>query len=405
MPRKSIERLPEDIISILKQDPNRVWSEAELIQVASNRTGFKSLNRIRNCLRWMIVSGSVKGTHNASLRSQTITDIRYQETETEKLKKLQSELDRVKKEAEKITSGENRVVEVRLLSSKTDKVLKKTKGVFHSEFETLLNLANARENIFIYGPTGCGKTFIASQLAQCLKLPFGFLSCTVGMSEGQIAGRLVPTVPTVTTVKDKYDELVKMKFGKQEAANLTSALSSGFQYIPSEFVNIYENGGVFLFDEMDAADPNVLLLINSALANGTMAVPNRPDKPYAERHENFVCLAAANTVGTGADRSYSGRNKLDAATLDRFQIGKVFMDYDENIEKQLCPDFDLYSRLLSYRRNIRESKLERALSTRFMQQAYNMKTNYNWTNEKIDKAFFQGWSQSQIRKVKGSTYV
>lgn len=42
-------------------------------------------------------------------------------------------------------------------------------------------------------------------------------------------------------------------------------------------MEFYEEGGVFLLDEVDAADANVLLVINQALANGHLPVPNRTD--------------------------------------------------------------------------------------------------------------------------------
>ena len=37
---------------------------------------------------------------------------------------------------------------------------------------------------------------------------------------------------------------------------------------------------------------------------------------------------------------YVGRNQLDGATLDRFAV--IEFEYDEEIEKNLCEDNDLY---------------------------------------------------------------
>ncbi len=152
---------------------------------------------------------------------------------------------------------------------------------------------------------------------------------------------------------------------------------------------------------MDAADPNVLLLINAALANGHMALPNRPDNPYATRHPDFVCVAAANTVGTGADRLYAGRNKLDGATLDRFAIGKVYMDYDERVEENLCQDEKIRDKFQAYRRKINEHRMERWVSTRFMEKAYKMVHKHGFTMMDVEEAFFQGWREDEVRKVKG----
>jgi len=242
----------------------------------------------------------------------------------------------------------------------------------HPAFDRVLRLAVIRKNIFLPGPTGCGKTHLAAQVAKALGLKFGMVSCSAGMSEGQLTGRLLPV-------------------GK----------AGTFEYIISEFVKCFETGGVFLLDEIDAADENVLLVINAALANGKMAVSNRPKKPYAERHPDFICIAAANTWGTGADREYVGRNQLDGATLDRFRFGCTPMDYDEAMERQLVGNDELHDRLLGYRKAIAAAKLKRPMSTRFMLDARDGFAA-GFTFEEIDEAFFSGWRVDDIIKVKGN---
>lgn len=134
-----------------------------------------------------------------------------------------------------------------------------------------------------------------------MELPFHHISCSQGMSEAHITGRML------------FDGA----------------------YVSSEFVECYENGGVFLFDEIDAADANVLMIINSAIANGYLSLPNRKEKSKAVRHENFICIISGNTFGTGSVE-YSGRGYLDAAFLDRFSMSKMFIDYDVTIEKAIC---------------------------------------------------------------------
>jgi len=131
-----------------------------------------------------------------------------------------------------------------------------------------------------------------------------------------------------------------------------------------------------------------------------MSVPSRHAKPVATRHPDFICIAAANTFGRGADRQYVGRNQLDESTLDRFRIGTVPMDYDEGLERQLCPDAELYARLLRYRENARRNRLERIVSTRFVIKAYRM-VQAGWSYEKVDSMLFSGWREDEIRKAKG----
>lgn len=250
----------------------------------------------------------------------------------------------------------------------------KIEGVVHAAFPRAVRLATARRNVLLVGPAGCGKTYFAEQVAKSIGLRFAHISCSVGMSEGQVTGRQLPT---------------------GEAGQ--------FEYTPSEFVRCYEEGGLFLFDEVDAADPNTMLVINSALANGKMALSNRPNDPVAKKHKDFVCFAAANTYGTGADRMYVGRNQLDESTLDRFRIGQIEMDYDNSVEEALCPDDELRVRLQEYRRRALNARLRRIISTRFLMDAYVMK-NCGDTEEDIEKALFSGWSKDEIQKVKGYGY-
>ncbi|PYV13060.1 MAG: hypothetical protein DMG21_21985 [Acidobacteria bacterium] len=148
-------------------------------------------------------------------------------------------------------------------------------GKVHEKFAEVLDLAAQRMEILMVGPAGCGKSHFAEQVAKALALRFRSISCSGAMSEGQITGRLIPTGDG----------------GK-------------FEYQRSQFVEFYEEGGVFLLDEIDAADANVFLVLNQALANGHLPVPNRIGSPQAMRHQDFVLIAAANTFGNGANRMY-----------------------------------------------------------------------------------------------------
>lgn len=244
----------------------------------------------------------------------------------------------------------------------------KLKERVHPAFEPILKRAAARIPILLVGPAGCGKSHVAGQVATALKLPFYFISCTAGMSEGQLTGRLIPT-----------------------------GEGGRFEYCRSEFVRAYEEGGVFLLDEIDAADPNTLLIINTALANGHMAVPNRPEKPVATRHPDFILISAANTFGNGADRQYVGRFQLDAATLNRFSMGTVTMDYDQELEKELAPaPVVLWG--LAVRNVIRDHKLRRVLSTRNLIHTAQLLAAGE-TPEGCRASYFSGWSAEELRHV------
>ena len=97
-------------------------------------------------------------------------------------------------------------------------------------------------------------------------------------------------------------------------------------YRGTAFREAFEKGFVFCLDEADNGNPNVLAVLNSALANGEMTFPDATVK----RGEGFVCVACANTFGNGATGGYVGRNQIDAATLDRFFF--VNLPLDEGLE-------------------------------------------------------------------------
>ncbi len=276
--------------------------------------------------------------------------------------------ERLKEEVAELRAVASRkVVEVKRYKQPSIKI---KAGAVPTNFQKVLDLATCRRNILLVGPAGCGKTTMAEMVAKALGLPFAAIVCTSGMSESHLLGK--------------------------ELQNLSDGSSN---YRTTEFVRCYEEGGVFLLDELDAADPNVLLCINSALSNGYINLPGRSDKPRAVKHEDFVCIASANTFGKGANRTYAGRNQLDESTIDRFRMGQVECDYDLDIEATLCPDRDLQTACWSIRNKIASNGLRRIMSTRFMADAYIMMSSCKWTVSQILESFFQGWSTEEKRKV------
>lgn len=222
-------------------------------------------------------------------------------------------------------------------------------------------LINARLglNTLLVGPAGCGKTIAAAQVAEALGLEFGHACLTAGASETWLFGRQTP---------------------------------NGF--VEGTFSKLYREGGVFLADEMDAADPNLLLAINTALANGTMYNPI--SGVIVPRGEKFVFVAAANTVGKGGDGVYTGRNRLDAATLDRFVL--IAIDYNSEIEERVCPDQELRERLQTARTKLREMKSQEIVSTRALERSYLLK-QAGVTMYEIMTSLTLGWPEEIVRQA------
>ena len=248
-----------------------------------------------------------------------------------------------------------------------DKEVKRTEKVhYHPKFEKLTNYAKWYGNVMLVGEAGTGKTTISEMVANSLELPFRHLSCSAGMSEAHLLGRMV------------FDG----------------------SYVQSDFVEIYENGGVFLFDEFDAMDGNCAVVINSALANGVMSVPNRKDNPTAIRHKDCVIIVACNTFGTGyGDRVYAGRNKLDGATLDRFCSSKIYFTYDTSLENLLSGDWNnLKKALWQLRNEVGNYKLDKIVSTRLFYNGNIAMTNGESARDFIETATL-GWTKEELAKV------
>lgn len=173
---------------------------------------------------------------------------------------------------------------------------KEVPGRQHAVFGDVLRLIGARLNVYLVGPPGTGKSTIAEKCAHALDLEFGAIS-------------LGPTTPASRI------------WGYQDATG---------NYVSTSFRQCYENGGVFLLDEMDNGHAGILAEMNMALANGGAAFPDG----FVPRNQDFVLVACANTYGTGATAQFIGRNALDAATLDRFTM--VHVPVDEGLERHLA---------------------------------------------------------------------
>lgn len=169
-------------------------------------------------------------------------------------------------------------------------------GLRHTQLEELIKYATLRLPVLMVGMAGTGKTHAAEQVAEALGLNHYTMSVGAQTSKSDIIG------------------FVHANGG----------------YVKTHFRTAFEEGGVFLMDEIDAGNANVLIQINAALSNGACAFPDK----MVKKHDDFVFLASANTYGTGMNRQYVGRNQLDAATLDRFTI--IDWDIDANLEEALA---------------------------------------------------------------------
>ena len=253
-----------------------------------------------------------------------------------------------------------------------DMPLKEIDGTPPYWFERAFKMLAVNQEVLLVGPAGSGKSYGARLLAKALDMPFYATSLSGGVDEGVLQGWLMPVQS-----------------------------GGAFTYVPALFVTAYEQGGLMLLDELDAADANMLLIINDAVSNNEFFIPSRYENPRVIRHPNFRCIAAANTFGHGANRQYVGRAQLDEATLSRFRMGQIELDFDKSLEKRLYDE-----RVVKYGHRLRErcraqKGWKKDVSTRDIAKAH-VKLAAWGSAEDVFYEYFSDWRDEDLERVKAT---
>lgn len=239
---------------------------------------------------------TVKATRTAQTKTKADAVLSmFDQISEDVLKSVTAKIDR--RVAQKVKALEEAVNQSRPIHIVYDDFVSPTlDGIQHKNFEHLIRVVHANTPVMLVGPAGTGKSHAAEQVATAMGLDFYAMSVGAQTSKSDIIG---------------YMDAMQ-------------------NYVRTVFRNAYEHGGLFLLDEIDAGNSNVLIQLNAALANNYMSFPDG----MIRRHDKFRMVASANTFGLGASRQYVGRNQLDAATLDRFVV--LSWDIDENLEQNLA---------------------------------------------------------------------
>lgn len=152
--------------------------------------------------------------------------------------KISSEIPEFKK---LIKDAEKSIKENAPFKIEYDGKIHKVKGLRHKALDNLIVMASQKIPVMLVGMAGTGKTHAATQVAEALGLNHYTMSVGVQTSKSDIIGYM--------------------------------HASGG--YVPTLFRKAYEEGGVFLMDEIDAGNANVLIQVNAALSNGFCAFPDK----------------------------------------------------------------------------------------------------------------------------------
>lgn len=210
---------------------------------------------------------------------------------------------------------------------------KNSNEIYHNSFDKIVKRLILNMPVMLIGPSGSGKTYTVKQAAKLLELKlynFGFVA------------------DEITTIKGYND-------------------AQG-NFIATPFYDLYKNGGLCFFDEVDNSESKALMEINKIVGSDGYEPYLFPNGELVTPHPNFRIIAAGNTWGDGADELYSSREKLDAATMDRFAT--VEYEYSKNIEDKILKDYMyLYEFLMCYRDYIEERNYDDVMTTRGLEFA------------------------------------
>lgn len=279
----------------------------------------------------------------------------------EEAKRLREEAERIRKEEEeKRRAAQNK----RKDHYQTDEVVRRLKCLGKA---------------FLVGPAGTGKSTIAIQA--CAKI-FGLDGINGVM---------------------KSDKFAQISFSPDTvSADMIGFTDVNGKYHETDVVRVFRDGGVILFDEMDDADASLLVKLNTMLSNDVIPTPYG----VVTKNENTYIVGTANTFGKGGNSMYVGRSRLDAATLDRWKLSTIEIEYDNAMEESIVEscglDPDVAKKIMCatkvMRNLISSNNWKQICSTRFVIDAAKMaKAGYPITA--ITNTFLADWDDNSRRIV------
>jgi cobaltochelatase CobS len=191
-------------------------------------------------------------------------------------------------------------------------------------FYVILSDFAAKNNVYLYGPAGTGKTYIAKEVARAVGYQTVTINCNQFTAPLEIIGG--------QTI-DGYQE------GK-----LIQAWGN-FDLGENPKTKQPWEGALLLIDELPKLDPNTAGVMNDALSavkdpeevvNGKVipkTIPNGRNERIPLK--NFFAIATGNTLLLRPDPNYTANFAQDASLQDRFagSTYRVFYDYEMEYEK------------------------------------------------------------------------
>lgn len=237
-------------------------------------------------------------------------------------------------------------------------------GKQHKVAPQVIRAFNRRDNVWLAGPAGTGKTFLVSQIAEGLGLPFFRISCGPQTPASVIFGH--------TTANGGY------------------APGIAYQALTAE-------GAVLLFDEFDRLNPAVAVMVNGLLDGNAVTFPNGETlKPKA----NTIYAVAANTFGKPS-AEFGTAQRQDPSTMSRFV--KIAVPVDENLEREVFGNNEWVAYVQQVRKVVESLGVtSMAVTPRASEYGVRMLADGEKRKDVEDMLLWNGVPQEDVKKVKAN---
>lgn len=201
--------------------------------------------------------------------------------------------------------------------------------IYHSMIDEIIKCIMEGDWVYIYWPTGCGKSHIIKQASELLLMDF--------VENGKIT--------------DKYSI---MAYNDPHGR---------FRATPAFISLVY--GKLLILDEFDNGNTDTQVVLNE-LYSGLLDTLERPDRDrfvtFAEDmkvkvNPNFRMVSAGNTNGEGENELFCARGRIDESVLERM-TPKLFV-YDSEVEKKIFGRYSAWYNLFIKFRSICDSYAKR----------------------------------------------
>lgn len=360
----SVERVGKKVITInfadytagRKKTPTTKATTNTTTTTTSNNTNNNN-NNMNNTKEQNTTTTNTNNVNNAAFNFMSQMFAQQQEEGYKRGKsEAAAEVEELKKRLDEAkNAGTGSIINVVVDSKKTTT---KTATVLDPNFENILHLVAAHENVYLYGPAGSGKNTIAEQIAEALGVEFYYQN----------------------TLVTKFD--------------VSGYKNAQGEYEETPFYKAWKNGGLFFADELDNSTAEAIIALNAALANGYYTFPNSSEK--VAKNPNFFCIGAGNTNGQGATEEYCGRYQMDESSRDRFAF--IEIDYNAKVEESICGGhldiLDFVRDLRSVTKSLQIKLIcgYRAISR--LAKFYEMSTKFV-----LDSFIFKGLALDDIREI------